>query len=434
MNEIEKYLCEKDSYHAINDVLNEITLHDRQCVDIVKFLYAERSMFLYDTGTGKTLIAAAIMKMLKHANPGMFSVMIVLKDQLLQTPDKLKRYADLRVLTTYADSTYVGKNFINQNLTDYDVVMITEECLLNKKVMDYLYSYRDKMISVIIDEAHKLNNFNSARSASMLRALLSKVRYTCALTATPIVTSSFQLSRLAHLLRPERYPNPKRLAQDLESKRFSIEQDPFFFINRKASEFGRTSTPNGHVIAVSPSPSQSECNCGGVKLFQICKGYGAVNQVQALEELVNEHRDAPGLIFISQGSIIEWVSANFKKNEIDFEVIDGETSIQDRTRITSRFASGDCKLVIASLTTALDLDCDYVVFYEFTVEVEQMIGRAHRGLGNKELDVYFIITENTPEITYFMENIVPRCKLIEDILSKKNTAIEAVTRGLELEC
>lgn len=116
MNEIEKYLCEKDSYHAINDVLNEITLHDRQCVDIVKFLYAERSMFLYDTGTGKTLIAAAIMKMLKHANPGMFSVMIVLKDQLLQTPDKLKRYADLKVLTTYADSTYVGKNFINQNL------------------------------------------------------------------------------------------------------------------------------------------------------------------------------------------------------------------------------------------------------------------------------------------------------------------------------
>lgn len=251
---------------------------------------------------------------------------------------------------------------------------------------------------------------------------------------TPIVTSSFQLSRLAHLLRPERYPNPKRLAQDLESKRFSIEQDPFFFINRKASEFGRTSTPNGHVIAVSPSPSQSECNCGGVKLFQICKGYGAVNQVQALEELVDEHRDTPGLIFISQGSIIEWVSANFKKNEIDFEVIDGETSIQDRTRITSRFASGDCKLVITSLTTALDLDCDYVVFYEFTVEVEQMIGRAHRGLGNKELDVYFIITENTPEVTYFMENIVPRCKLIEDILSKKNTAIEAVTRGLELEC
>ena len=33
-----------------------------------------------------------------------------------------------------------------------------------------------------------------------------------------------------------------------------------------------------------------------------------------------------------------------------------------------------------------------------------MIGRAHRGLGNKELDVYFIITENTPEVTYFMEN------------------------------
>ena len=93
--------------------------------------------------------------------------------------------------------------------------MITEECLLNKKVMDYLYSYRDKMISVIIDEAHKLNNFNSAQSSSMLRALLSKVRYACALTATPIVTSSFQLARLAHLLRPERYPNPKRLAQDL---------------------------------------------------------------------------------------------------------------------------------------------------------------------------------------------------------------------------
>lgn len=434
MNDIEKYLCEKDSYHAINDILNAVTLHDRQCVDIVKFLYAERAMFLYDTGTGKTLIAAAIMKMLKKAFPGFFSIMIVTKDQLLQTPAKLEKYAGLSVLTTHADSTYVSNNFTTESLTRYDVVMITEECLLNSMVMNHLYKYKENMICVIIDEAHKLNNFNSAQSSAMLKALLSRVKYACALTATPIVTTSEQLARLAYLLRPDKYSNAKRLAHDLETGKFSINTDPFFFINRKASEFGRTSTPNGHVVLVEPSPSQKECNVGGVKLFQTCKGYGAINQVDALIGLIREHSDQQGLIFISQMSIIDWVSKNFDKAGVDYEVINGETNIRERARITTRFADKDCSVIITSLTTALDLDCDYVVFYEFTVEVEQMIGRAHRGLDNKELDVYFVITEDTPEVAYFMENIVPRCKLIENILSKRNTAIESVARGLNIEC
>ena len=56
-------ILEMDSFIAIQDVLNGVTLHPKQCIDVIKMLYQKRSILIYDTGTGKSLLAAAFMRM-----------------------------------------------------------------------------------------------------------------------------------------------------------------------------------------------------------------------------------------------------------------------------------------------------------------------------------------------------------------------------------
>ena len=174
-DELGAELLRMDSYHAINDLLLGIKLHDKQCIDIIKMLYGKRSIVIYDTGTGKTLLAAAVMKLLLNKNPGQLCLMIVKKDQLIQTPQKIETLAGLTVICTTADSGFLKKNFFNKDLEKFDVIMITEECLLNTSVMNKLYELRDKLLCVIIDEAHELNNYTNAQSANMLKALITKI-------------------------------------------------------------------------------------------------------------------------------------------------------------------------------------------------------------------------------------------------------------------
>ena len=353
-------------------------------------------------------------------------------------------------LQTYPNFKYSIKNYpkINyelipiksfdirsKDLEKFDVIMITEECLLNTSVMNKLYKLRDKLLCVIIDEAHELNNYTNAQSANMLKALITKVEYVYALTATPIVSDQIQLAKLANMLLPKEFPSASLLAKKLTSGKLTVEEYPFLFINRKASELGRMSEPRGHVVLVEPQPDQKNCNLGGVKLFQVCKGYGAVNQVNALNDVI-QSQSGKGLVYVSQKSIMEWVMQNMGKNNISAAVINGEVVGEVRKQIINDFAAGEYKVIITSLTTALDMDCDFVIFYEFTVEIEQMIGRAHRGLNNKDLDVYFIVTEDTGEINYFLTHIVMRSDIIQKILNKRNKAVSDAAERLlpNVEC
>lgn len=425
-------LCSRNSYKAINDVLNGVTLHDLQCIDVLKMIAVKKSVVIYDTGTGKTLLAAAFMKLLLREDPSKMFLMFVKKDQLVQTPEKLKKFAGLSTVVTSADAKKDAGAFLQKNLDGYNVIMLTHNCLHKTQILDKIYQMRDRIAGVVVDEMHELQNFNGAESASVLRSILKNFEYAVALTATPIVTDIKQLARIANCIDPIRYPDARKLAHDLESGRFSIMWDKAFFINRAAKDLGRVTDPRGYVISVSPSPHQVHCELGGVELFQMCKGDGAVNQVNALIELIAEKKQQNdrGLVYISQTTVLRWVCENLDKTDIRYACINGGTSMEVRSKIEESFATGSYDVILTSVTTAIDLDCEYVVFYEFTVLVNQMIGRAVRGLKPKELDVYFIITKDTNEENYFINNIFAKCQLIRDILGKENSAVDNVAQHL----
>lgn len=429
MNDFEQELLKMDSYIAINDVLDGVTLHPKQCIDIVKMLYKKKAIVIYDTGTGKTLLAAAFMKLLLNQDPSRRFIFFCKKDQMVQTPKKLESLTGLPVLCSSSDAKSVREKILSQDMYKYRIIMLTKECLFNEKVLNKLYDMRQDITGIIIDEAHELNNTSHASSSEMLQALVSKFEYVIALTATPIRTDIKQLAKLANLVDGKVYSNPVKLLRLLQNGKFSLTDDPCFFINRKACELGRVSEPVGHVVWCSPMAQQVEEHRGGVLLMQTCKGLGATSQVNTLIELLQSKKGKKGLVYISQDSIYKWVRSYLDKTDIRYRVIQGETSMYERAAIMESFndkSDHNIDVVLLSVTTAIDLNCDYVVFYEFTVDVEQMIGRAHRGLENKVLDVYFMITKGTREVEYFIENILMRCSLIAKILGKENSAVKQV--------
>lgn len=431
MDQLEQQLCAMDSFIAMDDVLSGVKLHPKQCIDVLKMLYKKKAIVIYDTGTGKTLLAAAFMKMLLKEDPTRRFIFFCKKDQLIQTPKKLESLTGIPVLTSAADEKSVYDNILSNDIYKYRIIMLTQDCLFKKTVLDKLYAIRNDITGIIIDEAHELNNTSYAKSSEVLKAIVSKFEYTIALTATPIRTDVKQLAKLANLVNEDKYPNPKKLVTSLNSGRFSITEDPCFFINRSAEDLGRVSKPNGYVVWCSPLAHQKEEKRGGVALMQTCKGDGAVPQVTALINLLKDKKSngKKGLVYISENVIYDWVKKNLNETDINYEIIQGETPTWKRAQIMDKFNDKEdtsIDVVLLSITTAVDLDCDFVIFYEFTVDVEQMIGRSHRGLSNKEVDVYFLITKGTGEVDYFINNILARCETITRILGKENNAIKQI--------
>lgn len=430
MTHLEQELIDLKSFDAGNDLLCRVTLHPLQIVDALKMLYSKRAILRYDTGTGKTLVASAVIKMLSREDSSRRFLMFVKKDQCIQTPKKMMGYLKMPVVASCAADSDVQDIILSERYLQYPVVLLTYECLRNPSVMKNLFKNRNRFCCVIMDEAHTINNVGYAKSADMMAALVSRFEYCFALTATPFLTNPLQFAKLACIVAPQKFSNYNRLSRSLSRGTFRIETDPLFFINRTAEEMGRHSRYCGHIIWVEAMPHQ-KAETGGDPLMQLCKGDGAVNQIVSLVNTIKAMEGKLGLVYIRQHSVREWVTKYFDKTGIRYECINGRV-VKERPQILERFnQKKDIDVLITSVTTAIDADCDYVCFYEFTVELKQMIGRADRGLDSKTVDVFYFLTKGTSEIEYFWEKIVARSELVKEILGVSIQEVEGLACELE---
>jgi superfamily II DNA or RNA helicase len=410
------------SYNSLATVLKEDVLLDLQVSDVLRALYRKRAMLLYDTGMGKTIMATAWMKMLLNEDPNRKFLFIAKYQQLAQTPEKIERNLGYSVCATNAEKESLERIFYSGEFKNYKVFIITHNCLGNLKFMQTLFKFRNEYFGIIVDEAHNLSNSNYASSASMLKSMLSCYEYVLALTATPIVSNIDQLAKLANVIDGDTYDNARKLINDLKAGRFSLNNDPNFFISRTREDFGINLEIKGHVINVDPSSHQ--VGATGQELFLITKGDGAFNQVNRLVKFIKDKEGERGLIYINQHAIREWVIPFLDKNNVKYECINGYTSMAERKEILEKFnVEHEIDVIITSVTEALDLDCNWVMFYEFTVNIAQMIGRATRGFEDRCLDVYFMVTDLTDEVDYFNNHIYNVAKDILRTTGKKYTAV-----------
>lgn len=428
MEDLENKLVQLNSYKAIRGVLKNETLKDLQCVDILKALYRKRSIIVYSTGMGKTFIASAIIKMLLNEDPDKKFLILIKNTQLEQTPAKMFSLLGLQYVVSTGEAESVRNTLENGRFKSVPITFLTHSCLESEKALKVLVKEKHFFDALIIDEAHCLNNFTASNSGSVLAGLSKCYEYVIALTATPIRSNIGQFSKLAHIIDPVNYPDIKKLSRALSSGRFDFSSDPCFVINRNRAEFGTVEKLLAIPVMIQPMPEQRFAV--GTDLFKVCKGDGAIRQAETLVNVILEriNHGEKGLVYVNMHAIREWIEPFLSNAGIKYACINGRIHDRsERARILQEFNEENAyDVIITSITESLDLDCEYVIFYEFTLDVDQMIGRAYRGFDDKELKVYFLITEDSGEVDYFYNNILPRSMLIQKILGKGNSAVLSI--------
>ena len=415
---LEKKLCSMKSCKAVSKVLEQDSLHDLQSIDVLKMIAHKHAIAIYDTGLGKTFLASAIMKMLHNKEHKSKFIMFVTKNQLLQTPHKIKRLTNFDVICTDGTKDSI-KNFIGKAL-DYDVALATYSCLESRTFLDFFFEHRNNYNCIIVDEAHKLNNFVTADVGAKLYEIIKKFEYAYGLTATPITTDIEQLARLASIFDSNTYHDYFGLQTALKYNYYRISDDPCFFVSRNADAFGRVTAPHGIIVWIDPMPFQIDADFS--ELSDLCKGEGATEQAEALAQLIQFNKSngkERGLVYINRHKVREWILPFLDEAGITYRCINGKTPNDERQKTLKEFNDDKTvDVVITSVTEALDLDCDYVIFYEFTSNIKQMIGRAQRGFTDKDLFVFYMITDKTKEVDYFYNNVYKRCEIASYVLRK----------------
>lgn len=397
-----------DSIESISR-LTTPNLSDFQSKDLLHALAVKAFCCMYDTGMGKTFVASAFMRALKNEDDSKKFLMFGTNSQLEETCKKIKDISGLTVNFLTESPQYVVNE---QIISGCDVLLLPHGCLTEPKHLTALCFFLDRFSAVVIDEMHLVSNFIKSRNAQALQSICSRFEYILGLTATPITTDVEQLARCLYMINPSVVNNWKQIALDLKNYGASAIDGSLrdLYIVRQRSENNHIGIP----LFVEAMPHQVQAK--GQDLFEITKGPGALNQHRAVIDVLNSFKGTKGLIYSNRKIVQSALFEYLLDNGISVCVINGDTSRKNRLELLEGFRSGVYDCVITNITTALDLDCDWILFYEFTPHVKQFIGRAERGFTSKQLPVMFLFTRDTDEYDYFYRNVYLISQSVQDIL------------------
>lgn len=396
-----------------------VILEDIQGVGVLRSLLEKRMLLVYDTGLGKTFIASVFLRALLNENQGTKHIMVVLKDQDIQTPITVKSITGAPVLFTDASWKSISRFMEKWDRTN--IFIVTYDCFRNVDFVSFLYLHLPDIKSFIIDEAHLVSNWNSSDTSWMIRALVSKIEYVLALTATPITSNKAQFPRLRNLV-------DRRISYRIyESMAESNNHEGYIQVNRK--DYRLKGNYRTQIVWCDPMLHQVGKIKGNV--FTVTKGTGARNQANKVIEVLGSLQNKKVIIYVHYHDSRLWLEKNLEEAGYKFASLHGKiTNRVERKHVLDTFNYGEVNILITSITTALDISADAILFYEYTTLVKQMIGRPHRGLAPKDLDIYFFITKDTEELEFFSRYIYYRSLEIQTLLGKDYSEILSVGEEL----
>lgn len=426
-----KKILSLKSVQALKYILNDIVLEDFQVIDCLAAVTNERCLLGEDTGLGKTIIASGIMRMLINENPNRKFIFVCKTHQFIQTPKKIENATGLDVIAISSKQEDIDVKLKTGDFLNYNILILAEEVFDNPVVNEILLAARYYYCGIFVDEIHTMCNYNESTRAHIIRCMMKYFKFAYGMSATPMTSNLDQYSRILNILEPELFPKYKYTTQDLRSGLLDIENKyPGLYIRRTRRDLGIPNNYQNHIHLVDAMPHQ--IGVDGKDLFQICKGEGADTQVNKLIEILKSAH-GKGIVFIRHHKVREFVSKRLLLAGIEHECIHGKTSRERRQDIMSKYNNGEMNLVITSITSSLDLDGDYLVLYEYTCELRQILGRLERGLIPKMVDIHYIFTKDTGEIKYFVDNIYNRSLLLQSILRRDYGMILSIYKNLAEE-
>ena len=145
-----------------------------------------------------------------------------------------------------------------------------------------------------------------------------------------------------------------------------------------------------------------------------------------------------GLIYVNLNENKDKLQDYLDSKGIKAGILDGShtTTPAKKYEVAQSFIKNEYDCVITNLTMGLDLPCDYICFHELTFDFKQMLGRGERGLSSKDLEIAFIIVDNSEEVSYFYENVYKRMELLGLVCNKDvseiNEALNIINKSIKM--
>ena len=406
---------------CLQNVLPSVELPEFQLIGMHETFTNQKMLLGFDTGMGKTYTYAGIVRGLLNRNPEKKHVLIIINDSIEQVPKDVSSLCEVSVQAFNGAEDTTGRLKFFWGRTS--IFCLTLEAFRVQGVVEFLFQKLPEIESLVIDEAHHASNWNTSDTAFMLRAFAKWVPYVVELSATPMTRESKQFYRLQNLLDR----NASMHRDETFRGRYV---DRYLPVNREDYELKGNYTPT--LVIVKPTLEQMQPQHGIV--FKSIKGTGATPQIKALVETVKERlsRGKRVLVYVHYHDTREWVENNFQDQGIGYVALHGRIrKREERQQILDEFRQGNVDVLVTSVTESLNIEADVVIFYEFTTAVKQVIGRAHRGLKGKDLEVVFVITENSDEVEFFLKYIYERSLTIQKLLQKDYSELIAIGERVE---
>ena len=412
------------TYENLGNILPMVEVPEFQRKGMASVFINKKMLLGFDTGTGKTFTYSGIVRGLLNRNPEKKHLLIVINDSIPQVPKDVARLTGVRV--QYFDGTIDSAHNLRRCWSGSSIIVLTLNAFRVPSVVEFLFKKLPEVESLTIDEAHHCSNWDVSDTAFMIRAFAQYIPYVVELTATPMTRESKQYYRLMNLL-------DRHMSMHRDETFLGKYVDRYMPVNRSDYEMRGDYKPT--LIRVKPTLDQIGRQHGII--FKKLKGWGAEPQAEALVDAVKS-RLAEGkriIVYVHYHNSREWIEHNLREASIEFVSIHGKVRKRsDREILLDSYKSGKVDVVITSVTESLNIDADVVIFYEFTTLVKQVIGRAHRGLNPKPLEIAFVITENSAEVDFFLEYIYERSLTVQRLLKKDYSELIAIGEQVKTLC
>ena len=366
-----------------------------------------------------------------------------------------------------------------EQIPNYDVIIASYDIL--KRDIDEYKEKKYQFKYVIADEAQYIKN-NNTQNFKAIKEIQADTRY--ALTGTPIENSLSELWSIFDFVMPgylfsyrkfkELYETPIVKGEDSNAmKKLKMLIEPF--ILRRIKEDVLTELPDKTITILNNEMEdeqkkiymsymsqvreeiETEISVNGfersqikilsllMRLRQICchpslfidnykGGSSKLNQcIQIVKNAIESGHKI--LLFSGYTSMFNIIEEEFKKENISYYKLTGETKVVDRIRLVDEFNENpDIKVFLISLKaggTGLNLiGADMVIHYDpwWNLSAEnQATDRTYRIGQKKNVQVYKLITKNSIEEKIY-ELQQKKAKLIDNMLSTQETFINKLSK------
>jgi superfamily II DNA or RNA helicase len=432
-------LINRGSCDSLSRILRNAELDWFQTFTLAFMLISEGCVVSLDTGLGKTLLAIAHMLCVRNVRNSK-TVYVCEKDSFVGVSEKIRCYSDLSFSCIDGSAESLSK--LSRQVLARDVLVVSFEAMrtlkLNSYILTNIYFYRH----LIVDESHKLGNEDSF--IHRVIAELGKYMLTHhQMTATPVRVSPVQIINQIVAIDPTyvssrdaysfiKYDDVYGKVVGFKNLDKLVELIVYRYVSFTRSELGMKGKYYPKIDDCYPTDEQMKLTPS--EWLSVVRNDPESEQMRKCITRVSSYvSDGKiGLIYCNTNKnkalLVQLLSARGMR----VGLIDGKFSTESsKEEAQHKFCNGQLDIIVSNITTGRDLACDFIYFYEMTLDWKQFIGRGERGLVGRDMDIVWSITYRSYEEEFFKNNIYNRSILLKEGLAKDVAEVEKIRRMIK---